>query len=75
MILYIVILVLGFTMLALVDFPSILKAKQTQELLVYSSLFILAFVISLLQVMNIDVPSPAKGLEYLIKNVLHIAYK
>lgn len=75
MILLIVILIVGFALIALVDFPSVMKARQLKEIVVYSSLFILAFVISLLQIMHIDVPSPAKGLWFLIENVLHIAYK
>lgn len=74
MILFIIILAAGFTIIVLVEFLPILRAKQPQEIIVYSSLFVIAFVISLLQVINIEVPSPAKGLTYLIENVLHIAY-
>jgi len=67
--------ILIFVIIAAIDVPPLIKNKQKRELIVFCVLFVFAFTIAILQSMDIKVPSPIKGVIYLVKDVLHISYK
>lgn len=71
----IILLLIGFAGIALLDAPKLIKSKSWKELTVFSILFIFAFTISLLQIWGIKFPSPIKGIQYIIKDLLHLNYK
>ncbi|GAB6152027.1 hypothetical protein JCM17380_07770 [Desulfosporosinus burensis] len=51
------------------------KKKYWRELTVFSLLLLLAFILSLLQTMGVKIPSPMKGIQYLIKDILGLSYE
>ncbi len=68
----IVFLVYAF-MLVLV-LPGIVKRKEWRELAAFSVLYVIAFVLSVLYALDIPIPSPMKGLDYLISDILGLKY-
>lgn len=66
-----------FTLLllaALYDVAEILNKKQWRELSVFVILFVSVLTIAILQIIHINIPSPIKGIETLIQDILKIGY-
>lgn len=63
----IIVLILAFSVLALIEIPKLLRKKQWPELITSSVLLSIGFLLSLLQIIGVDVPNPNKGIESLIK--------
>ncbi|SMC26437.1 hypothetical protein SAMN02745134_02834 [Clostridium acidisoli DSM 12555] len=68
-------LIIIFIGIIFFEAPSLIKNKHWYELKVFSVFLFIAFVMSVLQVKDIPIPNPAKGMEYLVKDVLHLNYK
>jgi len=71
----IVLLLISFVIIALISVPKLIREKQWRELIVYSGLFAIAVTLSVLLFYGVPVPSPIKGVQYIIKDVLHLNYK
>jgi hypothetical protein len=63
-----------FGLLALSDFPAILRNKRKKETAVLSFLYLFVFTLAAMQVFGVILPSPIKGIEAFITNVLHLEY-
>lgn len=66
----VLLLILVFTVIALLEIPGLLKQKQWAELITSSVLLSIGFLLSLLQTVGVKVPNPNKGIEFLIKLVI-----
>ncbi len=71
----IIFLIIVFAIIALINVPPLIREKQWRELTVYSGFFALAVTLSMLLALGVDIPSPIKGVQYIIKDVLHLNYK
>ena len=71
----IVLLIIGFAGIALIDAPKLIKDKSWKEFIVFSIFFVFAFTIALLQIFGVKIPSPIKGIQYIIKDILHLNYQ
>lgn len=60
-------LILIFTIIALFEFPGLVKKKEWRELITSSVLLAIGFMLSFLQVIGVKVPNPNKGIEALVK--------
>ena len=67
-------LVIIFIIIGIVDLPKLIKKKQWYDLSVFSIFFLFAFTTALLQTLGVPIPSPVKGAEFVIKDVLHLNY-
>ena len=56
-------LVVVFVLIAWHEVPSLLRDRLYGELAVFATLMLLAFVLSVLQVMGVTIPNPMRGLE------------
>ena len=66
-----VLLSLGlFTLIALIEVPALLRKKQKRELIAFVALLLLGLVLTIMLSLNITVPSPVKGIEYLVQHLL-----
>jgi hypothetical protein len=66
-----VLLSLGlFTLIALIEVPAWLRKKQKRELIAFVALLLPGLVITIMLSLNITVPSPVKGIEYLVQHLL-----
>lgn len=63
-----------YAFVALFVLPGLIKKKEWRELVAFSVFYIIAFVLGLMYVLDITVPSPMKVLEYLIGDVMGIKY-
>lgn len=60
--------------MALSDFPKLIHDKKWYEVSVLSGLYAVVFTLAALQTSGIILPSPIKGIESFITNVLHLSY-
>lgn len=60
-------LFMGFIGILFLEAPELIRKKYWRELIVFSLFLLLAFILSLLQTMGVEIPSPLKGLQYLIE--------
>ena len=68
-------LIITFIGLILFEVPGLIREKSWRELAVYTFLISIAFVISLLEILNIKLPNPVKETQYFVKNLLHLSYE
>lgn len=70
----IILLFVVFTIIALFDVPKLMKSKYWKGLTVYSIFFLTAFILAFLLVLGVNIPSVMLGIEYFIKDILHLHY-
>ena len=64
-----------FIVIVFIEVPGIVREKDRRQLAVYSFFLLLALVLSLLLTIGVKIPSPMKGIQYVIKDILHWNYK
>ena len=67
-------LVCAFLGVILIEVPSLISKKHWRELVVFSILLSIAFVMALLQTIGVKLPSPTKAIDHLVEDVLHLNY-
>lgn len=70
----IVLLVLAYAVLIAFEVPKLVREKSWRELIVYSALMSLAFVLCVLEILNIQVWNPVKTTQYFVKSLWHLSY-
>ncbi|MEA4902969.1 hypothetical protein [Desulfitobacterium sp.] len=61
------VLLLVFALIALLEIPKLIRKKEWPELITFSILLTIGFILSFLQVIGVELPNPNKGIEKLIK--------
>lgn len=67
-------LLLIYATIAGLNIPKLVKKKEWRDLTAFLVFYTAAFVLGLLYVLEIPIPSLMKGLQYLISDVLGIKY-
>jgi len=67
-------LLMAYALIFLVNVPGLVKRKERKELVVFFILYIIGFVLGLMYALDIPIPSPMKGLQYLISDKLGLKY-
>lgn len=67
-------LIAAFICIILYEVPTLIKNKYWKELAVFSFLISMAFVISLTQILKIEIPNPVKDTQYFVKKLMHLSY-
>jgi hypothetical protein len=70
----IILVIAVFLLLALSDFPKLIKEKRWYEVSVLSGFYLLTMTLSLLYTAGVTLPSPVKGIQHFIVDVLHLGY-
>lgn len=70
----IVLLTVIFILLALSDFPKLVSDKKWYEVSVLSGLYVCVFTLAALMTLGVTLPSPIKGIQNFITDVLHLGY-
>lgn len=67
-------LLLVLTFLAIIawEVPGLLRKKLWRELAVFSTLWLLGFLLSFLLTVGVQLPNPTDGIEYLIKQAAKV---
>lgn len=68
-------LIAVFAGIVLFEVPDLIRKKYWRELVVFFLLLSFAFVLSLLQTIGVKIPILYSGIEYLLKDVLHLYYR
>jgi hypothetical protein len=63
-----------FVVLALSDFPKLIQSKKWYEVTVLAVMYAGVFTLAALQAGGVMLPSPVKGIQHFIVNVLHLGY-
>lgn len=71
----VLLLIIIFIGIILFEVPGMMKNGYWHELKIFSIFLIAAFTISLLYILGIPMPNPVKGMEYVVKDILHLNYK
>ncbi|RXE57600.1 hypothetical protein [Acetivibrio mesophilus] len=67
-------IILIYAFIIIINVPGLLKRKEWRELTAFSILYVIALVLGLMYVLDIPIPSPMKGLQHLIVDILGIEY-
>ncbi|MGE5613563.1 MAG: hypothetical protein ACM3XR_04085 [Bacillota bacterium] len=67
-------LLLIYALIIIINVPGLIKRGERRELAAFSILYIIAFALGLLYVLDIPIPSPMKALEHIIVDVMGIKY-
>ena len=70
----IVLLVAAFVIVIWLEVPGLIKKKYWRELIAYSVLMTLAFVVCLLYALHVNIPNPVKNTQYYIKDLFPFHY-
>lgn len=65
----------AFIGVILFEVPSLIRKKHWRELVVFSIFLSIAFVMALLPTIGVKIPSPPKGIDYLVRDILHLNYQ
>lgn len=71
----VLLLIIIFIGIILFEVPEMIRNGYWHELKIFSVFLIAAFTISLLYILGIPIPNPVKGMEYVVKDLLHLNYK
>ena len=69
-----ILFLLIYILIIVLNVPGLIKKREWKELAAFSVLYIIAFVLGLMYVLDIPVPSPMKGLQHLIVDIMGIKY-
>ncbi|HHV99225.1 MAG TPA: hypothetical protein GXX36_06595 [Clostridiaceae bacterium] len=67
-------LIMIYIVIFLLNVPGLINRKEWRELTVFLVLYIIAFIMGLMYTLDVPIPSPMEGLQYLIAEVLGIKY-
>jgi hypothetical protein len=64
-----------FIGLTLFDLPRLIRDKHWRELIVYSILIIIAYLIIILPEFNVKLPNPVRTTQYYVRDLLPFGYE
>ncbi len=71
----IILLAMVFLIILIIEAPKLIVNKYWKELIVFLSLLSLAFILTVLVILGVDIPSPLEGIEYLIDDILDLSWE
>lgn len=70
----VMVLAVVFLIILIIEAPKLIINKYWKELIVFLSLLSLAFALTVLVILDVDMPSPLKGIEYLIDDIMGLSW-
>ena len=70
----IVLLISAFAVIALIEVPGLIKKKHWRELTVFSVILALAFFVSVMQLLHIEIWNPVRDSQFFIKSLFPFGY-
>lgn len=68
----IALLIMAFAIVGVMEARTLCQKKYWRELAVFSALHLTAFILCLLLSLEYQLPSPVKGIEFLVKSVFRL---
>ncbi|SHH77555.1 hypothetical protein [Clostridium grantii] len=63
-------IIIVFICLAFFEIPGLIRKKYWRELIAFSCLSLITFTMTIIQSVSINIPSPMKGIEYIIRDIV-----
>ncbi|TWH48452.1 hypothetical protein [Sporomusa sp. KB1] len=63
-----------YAIIAFVQGAMLIRKKYWREFWICSVLLVVAFMLNLMQVLNVKIPSPMVGVHYIVNDVLQLNY-
>lgn len=70
----IMVLALVFLIILIIETPKLIINKYWKELIVFLSLLSLAFVLGVLVILDVRIPSPLDGVNFIIDDILDLSW-
>ena len=70
----ILLIIMFYVIVGFLEISALLKKDQKKELILYSSIFSLAFILSILMNLGVKIPSPAKPIENIVNIIKGFFY-
>lgn len=70
----IVLILIGFGVVLALELPALIKLRSLRDTAAFLVLMSAALLLSILIAMDVSIPSPIRGIQYLLEKVLHITY-
>ena len=70
----IVLLIAAFSIIALIEVPGLIRKKYWRELTVFSVILALAFFVSVMQLMHIEIWNPVRDSQFFVKSLFPFGY-
>lgn len=68
-------LIAAFICMILYEAPGLIKNRHWKELVAFSILISIAFFISLMQLLKIEIPNPVRDTQYFVQKLMHLSYE
>lgn len=70
----IILLAMVFLIILIIEAPKLIRNKFWKELIVFLSLLLLAFALTVLHILDVKIPNPLNGIKYLIDDILDLSW-
>lgn len=67
-------IIFGLAAIALYDLPELIRKRRWADVTVFSILYVAGATLALLLYFGVQIPSPIRGVQYLLGEVLHLKY-
>ena len=71
----ILLVIIVFAIIGFFGCRSLIEKKYWRELIVFSVILFMGFVLFAMQSLEIKIPSPGEGVKLFVEQVLHLGYK
>lgn len=69
-----ILILLIYAAILIIEFYFLAKKKYWREVIVFSIFALIACELSILYVSGVNIPSPAKLMQYVVEDLLHLKY-
>lgn len=66
---------IGFSVIAAINLPRMIKNKQWHDVILYSVVFVLVLALAVVMALDVEMPSPIKALQSFYRDILHLSFK
>jgi hypothetical protein len=70
-----ILIIIIFISIIIIEVPGMIKNRYWHELKIFFVFLMAAFILSLFCFNGLPIINPAKDIEFIVKNVLHLDYK
>lgn len=68
----IIVIIIGYVLIGLIEITPLVKNKKFRELSLYCVLFVSAFILSILLVLDVEITSPAVIIEKIVTSIIKL---
>lgn len=70
----IILVILVYIIIALTQCSILIKRNYRKELIIFFAFWVPALILTILYFLNVNIPSPAKFIQYIVEDILQLKY-